>query len=97
MTNISSPTSAKSTLVDGVDFVFKFRYSGRMMPVPYFRVKLSSDIAKLNNSEYSYVSIAKHGWKGAWKKALLSLTITKNREKVVRFLNRPPKKEDFLD
>lgn len=85
-----------ATHVEGVDFVTRSRYaSGRKIEMPYFRVKLCPDLRKENNSEYAFISIAKWGWSKAWKKALTTLTVKKNREKVVRFMSRPPKKENY--
>lgn len=95
MTTIDSPVNTSPTNVDGVDFVLRYRFAGRR--IPYFRVKLDPETAKKNDCEYSYVSIAKHGWRKAWKKALISLTVKDNRASVIRFLNRPPRESDFID
>lgn len=83
------------TNIEGVDFVIRFRYAGKRLPIPYFRVKLDEKTSQENNSEYSYVSIAKHGWRKAWKKSLLSLTVNHGRSSVVRFLNKPPKESEY--
>lgn len=91
-----SPVKESSTHVEGVDFVIRSRYAaGKKLPIPYFRVTLDKEMRVLNNADYSYVSIAKHGWKTAWKKALLSLTAKKGRCSVVRFLSRPPRESEY--
>ena len=73
------------TPVEGVDFVVRYRYAaGRKIAMPYFRVKLCECLQERNGHEFAFVSIAKWGWIRAWKKALITLTVKKNREKVVR-------------
>ena len=92
-----SPVKEVNTHVEGVDFVIKTRFAaGRRLPIPCFRVRLDEETSKLNDSKYSYVSIAKWGWRTAWKKALLSLTAKNGRNSVVRFLSKPPKESDYL-
>lgn len=89
--------TTQETYVDKISFIYKTRFAkGRKNKIPYFQVKLPECYSQECKSEFAYVSIAKYGWSVAWKKALQSSVSANERNKIVRFLNRPPMESEFL-
>ncbi|WP_137297619.1 hypothetical protein [Psychromonas sp. SP041] len=80
------------TFINEISLKLKTRYmAGRTRKTPVFRVTMREGTI--------HISIAKIGWKKAWKKALLTASSPqgmKSRRSVVRHLNRPPKLSSYL-
>ncbi|MGD1524523.1 hypothetical protein [Vibrio harveyi] len=82
----------QATYLDYIGLTIKRRTVGKQSMIrPYFSVTLES-------GEIKDVSITKHGWRKAWRKALLCKSSNDgNKQSLVRFLDRPPKFQDFID
>lgn len=82
---------SQKTHVPFIELVIDKRMTnGSEHSMPYFYVTLKS-------GERKHVSITKHGWRKAWRKALqCKVSIDGNALHAVRFMNKPPHIQSFI-